>query len=176
MTVTRHSKDGDTERSAEFSECGRYRYRLARWWGTGRRLVWVMLNPSTADEQENDPTVERCERRARSMGFDGVEVVNIFALRSTDPNALYIEPDPIGPCNARAILEAALTGRVVCAWGGHGKLHGHADRAEKMLREFDHELYALKVNRDGSPAHPLYVPYRVEPRPLDSLRREKGAA
>lgn len=175
MTAGEYTCAPGIERSAEFSGCRKYRYRLARWWGPGRRLVWVMLNPSTADAQENDPTVERCERRARSMGFDGVEVVNIFALRSTDPSALYTAEDPIGPCNEQAILEAGLSGPFVCAWGGHGSLLGQGSRVETMLRALGRELYALKVNRDGSPAHPLYVPYRIEPQPLDVLRRKAGA-
>lgn len=82
---------------AAFSPCRRYRYRLWRTWGDAAPAVFVMLNPSTADEIENDPTVERCERRARAMGFGGLRVANIFSLRSTDPTALYTSDDPVGP-------------------------------------------------------------------------------
>lgn len=174
MTAGEYTCAPGIERSAEFSTCRKYRYRLARWWGPGRRLVWVMLNPSTADAEGNDSTVERCERRSRAMGFDGLEVVNIFALVSTDPTGLFAVSDPIGPRNMDAIVEAAKLGRVVCAWGGLGSILGQAKRVEAMLRAAGHELYALRINRNGSPAHPLYVPYRLEPQPLDALRREWG--
>ena len=110
---------------ARFSPCGRYRYLLWRIWDENRPpAVFVMPNPSTADEIKNDPTVERCERRARAMGFGGLRVANIFALRSTDPAALYQHADPVGPDNDAAIIESvAGAGIVVCAWGGHGNLN-----------------------------------------------------
>src|ERR1051326_5628436 len=93
---------------ALFSPCGLFRYRLWRHWTPGMPpLVFVMLNPSTADAEKNDPTVERCERRAKAGGFGGGEVVNLFALRSTDPKALYSAADPIGPENDKVIATAA---------------------------------------------------------------------
>jgi len=94
--------------SATFSDCRTYRYSLTRRWGDGEIQTWLMLNPSTADEVKNDPTVERCQRRAQQSGFGALEVVNIFALRSTDPSALYVDGiDPIGPDNDQYILDAA---------------------------------------------------------------------
>lgn len=150
---------------ATFSPCRRYRYRLWRVWDeTKAPAVFVMLNPSTADEVENDPTVERCARRAKSMGFGGLRVANIFALRSTDPVALYSEADPVGPDNDLAILESiAGAGLVVCAWGGHGKLNGRGDAVLNLIRGAGSIPHYLKINSDGTPKHPLYVGYSVQP-------------
>lgn len=154
---------------ATFSPCRRYRYRLWRIWDeSARKAVFVMLNPSTADEVENDPTVERCERRAREMGFGGLVVVNLFALRSTDPEALYGHPDPVGPDNDIVIIRAAqAAGIVICAWGGHGKLNGRDEHVKQMLRRIGAPLHYLKLNKDGSPGHPLYIGYDVKPKGWD---------
>jgi len=158
------------ESSALFSMDRVYRYRLSRKWAEGERLVFLMLNPSTADEFANDPTVERCERRARKMGFAGLEVVNIFALRSTDPRALYGHADPIGPENDQHILDACRLGTVVCGWGQHGKLGQRGDRVRAMLEGEGMQPNVLRLNSDGSPTHPLYVPYSVKPTPWRSAR------
>ncbi len=88
MILRSHQK-GDAASIAEYSDCERYRYSLTRVWdGTGRKAAFVMLNPSTATEIQNDPTVERCERRARTLGFGAFQVTNIFAWRDTDPRAM----------------------------------------------------------------------------------------
>lgn len=151
---------------AVFSACRLYRYRLWRQWGEQPPAVFVMLNPSTADEIDNDPTVERCERRARAMGYGGLRVANIFALRSTDPQALYGHADPVGQQNDSAILESVSgAGIVVCAWGGHGNLNGRGDAVLHLLRAAGIEPHFLKLNGDGTPRHPLYVGYDVTPKP-----------
>lgn len=147
------------ERHVRFSPCNVYRYRLGRAWASGTRLVFVLLNPSTADLETNDPTVERCERRARAWKFAGVEIVNLFALRSTDPKALREVADPVGPENDAAILEACKLGTVACGWGAHGSLHGRAQHVAELLTRAGHELHALDTNLDGAPRHPLYVAY-----------------
>jgi len=157
---------------AAFSPCRRYRYRLWRVWDeTKAPAVFVMLNPSTADEVENDPTVERCARRARAMGFGGLRVANIFALRSTDPSALYSDGDPVGPDNDTAILESiAGAGLVVCAWGGHGRLNGRGDAVLALIRGAGAIPNYLKINSDGTPGHPLYVGYSVQPQAWEIQR------
>src|SRR5690349_18454685 len=117
-----HLTANNGQSSASFSDDMVYRYRLGRCWDPLLPpMVFVMLNPSTADHNQNDPTVERCERRARSrVGIGGLEVVNIFALRSTDPMALYKHSDPVGPENDMSIVTAAKSsGIVVCGWGKH---------------------------------------------------------
>lgn len=155
---------------ARFSACGRYRYSLWRHWDTDAPYcLFLMLNPSTADEVRNDPTIERCERRARAMGFGGLYVANLFAWRSTDPRALALADDPVGPGNDRAIVKAAKgAGRVICGWGNDGTLLGRDAQVLALLRRARIEPYALAVNKDGSPRHPLYVAYSEEPMPLQT--------
>ncbi len=150
---------------ATFSTCGQYRYRLWRIWDDSvPPAVFVMLNPSTADEVANDPTVERCERRARAMGYGGLRVANIFALRSTDPKALYEHDAPVGADNNKAIIESAAdAGIVVCAWGKHGLHIGRGRTVLEMLRKAGVTPHYLKLNKDGTPAHPLYIGYDVKP-------------
>jgi hypothetical protein len=159
------NKDG-TQCSAIFSECMGYRYRLMRIWDASKKpLVFCMLNPSTADHFRNDPTVERCERRARSMPeVGGLEVINIFALRSTDPMELYHHAEPIGKHNNDMIIEVARGAHMlVCGWGFHGNLYQRGPEVLKLLREHHVAAYALKRTKDGNPAHPLYLPYTLQP-------------
>lgn len=161
------SPDLFTVSGAVFSPCARYRYLLWRSWDAGKsQVLFVMLNPSTADAERNDPTVERCQRRAHAMGFGGVLVANLFALRSTDPAALYAVHDPIGPDNNRAIRDAARgAALVVCAWGDHGALGGRGAAVRALLERHGHALYVLGLNRGGAPKHPLYVSYARGPQP-----------
>lgn len=150
---------------AKFSPCMRYRYRLWRNWEPEKGYVtFLMLNPSTANEIENDPTVERCQTRALDMGFGGLQVVNIFAYRSTDPRVLYGLDDPVGPENDAAILEATREAKlVVCAWGKHGNLNNRGVEVTGMLRAAGVQLNCLGTNQDGTPKHPLYVGYAALP-------------
>ncbi|MHB1702544.1 MAG: DUF1643 domain-containing protein, partial [Acidobacteriaceae bacterium] len=129
---------------ATFSPCGKYRYTLWRTWDASKSsCLFLMLNPSTADEVDNDPTVERCQRRALAMGYGGLVVCNIFAYRSTDPDALYSLDDPVGPGNDAAILEqASRAALVVCGWGKHGALHGRGEAVLAMLRSADIKPHA----------------------------------
>lgn len=150
---------------ATFSPCGQYRYKLWRTWDAALLpAVFIMLNPSTADEVVNDPTVERCERRARAMGYGGLRVGNIFALRSTDPAALYQHHEPIGPDNDASIGDLVDgAGIVICAWGKHGNLGDRGSMVRMALRVAGVTPHYLKLNKDGSPAHPLYIGYDVLP-------------
>ncbi len=152
----------NSDAGATFSADEVYRYHLYRRWAVGRSCLWVMLNPSTADAHHNDPTVERCEHRARTWGFPAVEVVNLFAFRSTDPGALQYHPDPVGPDNDLAIVKAAEgAGRIICAWGAYGYHRGRSAQVRALLANF--ELHVLRVTKDGEPGHPLYLPYALEP-------------
>jgi len=147
---------------AWFDPGRRYRYLLWRAWGdAGRFALFILLNPSTADQETNDPTVERCERRARALGFDGLLVANLFALRSTHPGILRLDPAPMGPRNGAAIsLAQQLAAQTICGWGAHGCCRR---RGQALCEELRRPLYHLGLTRDGQPRHPLYVPYSVRP-------------
>lgn len=166
MSLQRTHLKGDAASLAVYSDCERYRYLLWRDWGApgGRRIGFVMLNPSTATEVQNDPTVERCERRARALGFDGFGVANIFAYRATDPRAMRGQADPVGPGNDAAILDlAAGTQMLVCAWGTHGAHLGRGAAVERLLRARGLMLHHLGLSQAGHPKHPLYISYGQAP-------------
>jgi hypothetical protein len=151
---------------ATYSDCALYRYRLWRaWCGGDRAILWIMLNPSTADHLGvNDPTIARCERRSVAWGFGRMEVVNLFALRSPDPLALRRSADPIGPDNDRHVAEAARSADViVCAWGAQGALRRRAGAVRALVA--GRALSCLGLTRSGEPAHPLYLPYDRQPVP-----------
>jgi hypothetical protein len=141
--------------SAEFSSCGQYRYSLTRIWSPGRpTILFVGLNPSTADAEKNDPTIRRCLRFAQDWDYGGLIVCNLFAYRSTNPKALRIVDNPIGPENDAAIRQACqVADRVVVAWGVHGRIGGREDAVLPMLRR----PYCLGATLGGSPKHPLYL-------------------
>ena len=185
---------------AAISPCGTYRYRLSREWrlhplpaqwemwteedgspaldGEGKQIgeplacVFVMLNPSTADNQADDPTIRRCVAFAQRLGFDKLIVVNLFAFRATDPKAIIRAPpdsDPVGHENQRHINRALdEAGMIVCAWGAHG---GHLDQDETMLGWIESAnwknapVVALGLTADGFPRHPLYLRADAEPVP-----------
>lgn len=123
-----------------------------------------MLNPSTADEVANDPTVERCERRARMWGYRRLIVTNLFAFRATDPRDMKAAIDPVGAENDAAILAAAeVSDLVLCAWGTHGNHLRRADRVRALLDSQRVRLKCLRMAKGGAPCHPLYLPYELEP-------------
>ncbi len=163
--ITREFLKGDAPSSATYSDDELYRYELTRiWQPDGRRVSFVMLNPSTATEQQNDPTVERCERRARTLGFGAFRVTNIFAWRATDPRAMRRAPDPVGPENDATILEAAIwADQVICAWGTHGTFMGRGATVETLLRRTGKPLFHLGLSKAGHPKHPLYIAYAQQP-------------
>ena len=167
--ITRTHTKGDAPSTAIYSDCERYRYSLTRIWQPGgRRVLFVMLNPSTATEIQNDPTVERCERRARALGFGGFQVTNIFAWRDTDPRKMRAAADPVGPENDATITEGtAWADQVIAAWGTHG---AHLDRGaevEALLRCSDREVHHLGLTKAGHPKHPLYIAYAHQPVPWE---------
>jgi hypothetical protein len=165
MTIERSHQKGDAASRAIYSPCERYRYVLWRDWGSrGRRVGFVMLNPSTATEVQNDPTVERCERRARTLGFDGFGVANIFAFRATDPRVMRAQADPIGPQNDAAIAElAGQVDMLICAWGTHGAHLGRGAAVGALLRGLARPLHHLGLTQGGAPKHPLYIAYTQTP-------------
>lgn len=157
--------------SAIISNCGTYRYRLERQWDSGLPSVaFIMLNPSTADASQDDPTIRRCIGFARSWEYGGLVVGNLFALRSTDPRALYDHEDPIGPDNNNHLLQIASDcHQVIAAWGMHGALGARGVEVATMLNGFN--LAALKITVSGFPGHPLYIAGTTRPQPYFSHSR-----
>ena len=154
---------------ARFSSDRRYRYTLTRRVGFGDRVVtFLMLNPSTADEVRNDPTVTRCFRFAARWGFGWLLVVNLSPLRATDPADLAsagAEPEDIWQTNLNSILEAAAASELlVAAYGVHGRQESRAERVLDALTEGGHEIQCLGLTKDGHPRHPLYVRADSAPR------------
>jgi hypothetical protein len=165
--ITRHHQKGDAASVAVYSPCERYRYTLTRVWDAGGpKALFVMLNPSTATEAQNDPTVERCERRARALGYGAMQVTNIFAWRDTDPRAMRAAADPIGPANDAAIRDGAgWADTIVAAWGTHGAHLARGAAVERLLRDTRRAVHHLGLTQDGHPRHPLYVAYAQHPQP-----------
>lgn len=164
MITRTHIKDGAPS-TATYSDCAFYRYALTRTWDPeGLRVLFVMLNPSKATEVQNDPTVERCERRARALGFGAFQVTNIFAWRDTDPFQMRKASDPVGPENAAAILEgAAWADQIIAAWGTHGAHRDQGPQTEALLRRTGKPLFTLGLSKHGHPKHPLYISYDQKP-------------
>lgn len=150
-------------RGAEFSDCGLYRHLLFRIWDAALPpLIFVMLNPSTADEVEDDPTIRRCIAYAKREGAGGVWVANLFTFRATKPKDLRAAENPIGPHAYEAYEhcfdEQQRSGAtIVAAWGSHGAFLSqdqafwlHADRRKAKVR-------CLGLTKERHPRHPLYV-------------------
>lgn len=164
--ITKEFKDLSGQESyAVFSEDMKFRYLLQRTWDWDKpTIAFVMLNPSTADEVKNDPTVSRCQVRAHQMGYGTLRVVNIFAFRSTNPKNLYEVDDPIGPDNDLMILKGIVSAKmIVCAWGRDGKLKGRGKEVLRNIAAYGREIHVLRVNDDGQPGHPLYQSYDCVP-------------
>jgi len=150
-------------RGARFSRCKRYRYALTREWGDGGTVMFVGLNPSTADNKVDDPTVRRCIGFARGWGYGKLVLVNLFGYRTTDPSKLAKVADPIGPGNDRWISEfLESVDLIVAAWGRNGRLR---DRHVELLRLLPRP-YCLGITKSGLPKHPLYLPRDLKPIPF----------
>lgn len=157
-----------------FSPDRKYRYRLERRLfglmrprgGSNKETTccFVMLNPSTADEQKDDPTIRRCKSFVGEWGYTRLIVVNLFALRSPFPEELYkAGQDAVGADNDANIMSAAMdSNMVLCAWGDHGSFLQRGKKVRELLRGMN--LYALNLNKgSGEPSHPLYLPKKKRP-------------
>lgn len=144
---------------ATISPCGTYRYDLTRRWGDGPTATWVMLNPSTADASTDDPTIRRCIGFSKREGCGGLRVVNLYALRATDPAELVRHPDPHGPDNPAMLIDTARAARrgelVVVAWGSHPMAVRGASEVGGPLATAG--AVCLGRTKAGHPRHPLYV-------------------
>lgn len=163
----------DNRSDAVISDCGEYRYRLSRTWHTEKPTVaFLMLNPSTADATEDDPTIRRCRGFAKDWGYGSLVVANLFALRTSDPSNLRGHSDPVGPKNDKHLQNVCEQAeKVVAAWGANGSFNS---RAIEVAETLESDLYALDTTKDGHPVHPLYQPADAEPVEwsVDSLQSE----
>jgi hypothetical protein len=161
---------GDVKAGAIFSKCRTYRYSLWREWDAGRgHVLFVALNPSTADANHDDPTIRRCIGFARDWGYGAVCVANLFAFRATRPADLRAAEDPVGPDNDRHLAHlAADAAIVVAAWGVHGR---YRDRDMAVLRRLSFS-HCIATTKAGYPAHPLYQPRTRTPAPWSPPERK----
>lgn len=153
---------------AQFSPCRTWRYSLRRTWAFGPHVMVIGLNPSTADELTDDPTVRRCIRFARFWGYGGLFMMNLFGWRATDPRELRTAPDPIGVDNDRHLAEyARRASLVVYAWGNHGALGHRGDSVIKMIDAIEGIARPTCLGRtqSGHPKHPLYLKGDLVPIP-----------
>lgn len=148
---------------AIFSSCKNYRYLLARLWNPLLPTVlFVGLNPSTADSHTNDPTVKRCIDFARQWNYGGLYLTNLFAYRNPHPQQLLQVKDPIGKDNDHFILHyQQFSQRTIIMWGNYGTLLNRHEQVLQLLTD----PYCLKINKSGAPAHPLYLRKTTEPFP-----------
>lgn len=144
-----------------FSPFREYRYTLYREWSPGDKVVqFICLNPSTADEVKNDPTVTRCINYAKSWGYTGMCMTNIFAFRATDPGVMKAQPEPVGEENDHYLsLIARQSEIVVAAWGTHGAYRNRGQQVKQLIQD----LHCLRITKDGHPSHPLYLPKNLVP-------------
>lgn len=156
------------KKHATISECGKLRYRLWRKWGEGSPLLFIMLNPSTADAEVDDATIRRCVKFAQAHGFGELEVVNLFAYRATDPKDLRHAGYPVGPENDEHIRAAVLDAAAVClAWGVNVAGLERPQIVLTMLRAMGVKLQCLRITRSGYPQHPLMLPSSCRLMPFD---------
>jgi hypothetical protein len=150
---------------ALFSTCRRWRYLLWRQWDKTLPVAnFLMLNPSTADEVQLDPSCTRARVYAERWGYGALIVTNLFGWRATDPQDMKAAPEPVGRGNDRAILRAAREAAiVVCAWGNHGAHLGRSSSVTAMLAAAGVRTHVLRMNSGGEPAHPLYLPGSLKP-------------
>ncbi|NEQ99153.1 MAG: DUF1643 domain-containing protein [Cyanothece sp. SIO2G6] len=177
-----------TPSGAIFSSCNCYRYGLWRRWDFEQPLLlFIGLNPSTADAVTNDPTIRRCIGFARSWGYGGMMVTNLFAYRATRPQELRQVTDPIGPetdewivrlcqcvvdstwsITTRSITTSHSDTRVMAIWGNAGAWWGRDRTILNLIRPIIPQLYCLSVTKRGQPAHPLYLPKTLQPKRYSS--------
>ena len=145
---------------AIISDCGTYRYALSRRWDDGPTATFIMLNPSTADAERDDPTIRRCVGFAKALGCGRLVVGNLYAYRATKPADLWTAADPVGPENDATLRAMAYTdGPLIAAWGANAR----SDRVEAARVILGSSLMALGLTKTGAPRHPLYLPASAQP-------------
>lgn len=151
------------DNSATFSPCRKYRYTLWRTWDglfASGFVMFIGLNPSTADETNDDPTIRRCIGYAKDWGYAALCMTNLFAFRATSPNDMKTVQDPVGPINDCVLKNTAKSaGVIIAAWGVHGAHLGRDEEIRKLIPQ----LHYLQLTKEGCPEHPLYLPKGLKP-------------
>lgn len=157
---------------AKFSDDRKYRYTLWREWDKSKgTAVFIGLNPSTADETEDDPTVIRCINYAKMWGYGKMYMLNIFGFRATDPKVMKAEEWPVGLRNDKHLVDiCSKVDLVVCAWGVNGKHRGRGDQVATLLECWDIPMTCLTVTKAGHPGHPLYLSGQLKPQLFDGYQ------
>jgi hypothetical protein len=142
-------------KNATFSSCRAYRYSLSRIWDKEKKFVlFIGLNPSTANEEVDDPTIRRCVNYAKNWGYGGFMMVNLFAYRTTLPSNLKKVKYPVGKDNDKYIVTLSKKADItVAAWGNNGNLYSR----DKQVLNLVPNLMCLEINKSGQPSHPLYL-------------------
>jgi hypothetical protein len=156
------------ERSAFISADGKYRYLLSRDWGEVPgmpRVLWVMLNGSTADGVKDDPTVRRCIGFSKRWGYGSLDICNLFGFRTLDPKVLMAAADPVGEFNDECVMRAAIRAQlIVVAWGNHGSFMARPEVMGELLGKIGVPMVHLGLTKSGEPRHPLYVRGDMKPK------------
>lgn len=172
MTIERRAQRPGEQRRALYSEDMQYRYLLEIVWIEDKPMMQsIALNPSTATETQDDPTIRRLKRFAFDCNFGGLIMTNAAALRETDRTAMLRHPEPIGPENTPQWLASLPAAMVVACWGAsceHPKLQAQIAGIEVNIGR---KLHAFRLTQRGFPEHPLYLPASLRPRPLGALRQ-----
>lgn len=147
--------------TAELSKDRKYRYALWRTWDENKGTVlFICLNPSTADEKENDPTVNKCIKYAKKWGYGSVCMANLFAFRATDPSDMKASKNPIGLENDAWLKKLSKTAKLtIAAWGNEGSFMGRSTQVKNLLPN----MKCIKINKTGEPSHPLYRSLDLKP-------------
>ena len=150
---------------AQFSPDGNYRYWLSREWAASNEsCAFIMLNPSTATADRDDPTIRRCIRFAQGWGYGTLYVANLFAFCTSDPNYLKTTADPVGPDNDQSILAVmARCSLTIAAWGANGVYLDRHHRVVQLIASVGGRLWHLGLSNAGHPRHPLYLPTGAQP-------------
>jgi len=158
-------------KGAVFSACRTYRYALWRTWEMRTpSILFVGLNPSTADDQHDDPTIRRCIRFAQNWGYGGIYVANLFSFRATRPTTLKANSNPIGSETEDWIHRLSQeTLYTIACWGNHGSFL----QRNQVITQMIANLYCLRITKQGQPAHPLYLPNNLTPIPYPPLSTVK---
>lgn len=151
----------------DISSCGKYRYSLTRIWDISKsQVLFIMLNPSTADDKQDDPTIRRCINFAKLWGYGGIYVCNLFAFRTTNPKELLKTDNPFGDKNIWHIRRLVdRVDKVICAWGNRSILKKilKGQNEINLIRFIGEKIYVIDLSKDGTPKHPLYLKSNLIP-------------